>query len=105
MRKPDFAHAKTKAQISALVFTTQIVQSLFFLNPELHCFCDSTGQFVSDLVGNPEDRWVFSQRGSNHNKYTNATKQYHRKYSSLTKVGPFFFKFSFTSLSRLFQLI
>ena len=43
MRKPDFAHAKTKTQIScavtaqlisAFVFTTQIVESLFFLNPK-----------------------------------------------------------------------
>ena len=23
----------------------------------LACFCDCTGQFVSDLVGNPEDRF------------------------------------------------
>ena len=41
MRKPDFAYAKTMAQIScavtaqltsAFVFATQIVQSLFFLD-------------------------------------------------------------------------
>ena len=43
MRKPDFAYAKTKAQInfavivkliSAFVFATRIVQFLFFLNPK-----------------------------------------------------------------------
>ena len=43
MRKPDFAHAKTKAQfsyavtaqlISAFIFATQIVQLLFVLNPK-----------------------------------------------------------------------
>ena len=44
VRKPDFAYAKTKAQISfavtaklisAFVFATRIVQFLFFLNPKL----------------------------------------------------------------------
>ena len=43
MRKPVFAYAKTKTQISfavtaklisAFVFATQIVQSLYFLNPK-----------------------------------------------------------------------
>ena len=34
------------------------MQSLYFLNPkfEVSIFCDSTARFVSDLVGNPEDR-------------------------------------------------
>ena len=40
--------------ISAFVFATRIVQLLFFLNPK---FQASTGQFVSDLVGNPEYRF------------------------------------------------
>ena len=61
MRKPDFAEAKTIVQISfavtaklfsAIVFATRIVQFLFFLNPNA-----CTAWFVSDLVGNPEDRF------------------------------------------------
>ena len=44
----------------AFVFATRIVQSLFYLNfKPLAMFCDCTARFVSDLVGNPEDR--FSQ--------------------------------------------
>ena len=47
MRKPDFAYAKTKAQIScavlaqltrAFVFVTRIVQFLLFLNPKFQAF-------------------------------------------------------------------
>ena len=62
MRKPVFAYAKTKAHIScavtaqlisAFVFGTQIVQSLYFLKP-LANFCGCTARFVSDLVENPE---------------------------------------------------
>ena len=64
-----FANAKTKTQISfavtaklisAFVFATRIVQSLFFLNTKfqaLAIFCGCTAWFVSDLVGNPEDRF------------------------------------------------
>ena len=72
MRKPAFAYAKTKTQISfavtaklisAFVFATRIVQSLYSLNPKIQApraiFCGCTARFVSDLVGNPEDR--FSQ--------------------------------------------
>ena len=69
MRKPDFAYAKTKAQIScavielligAFVFATRIVQFLFYLNPKFPAssptlFYDCTNRFVSELVGNPED--------------------------------------------------
>ena len=62
-----FAYAKTKAQISfavtaklinAFVFAAGIVHFLFFLNPKFQAtsFCDCTGQFVSGLVGNPEDQ-------------------------------------------------
>ena len=48
--------------ISAFVFATQIVESLFFLNPKFQAsylvfFRDCTGQFVSDMVGNPEDQF------------------------------------------------
>ena len=65
MRKPDFAYAKTKAQISCAVtaqlisafdFATQIVQSLFFLNLRFQP-SSLLVLFVSGLVGNPEDRF------------------------------------------------
>ena len=70
IRKPGFrrvfAYAKTKAQIScavtaklisAFVFATRIVQPLFCLNPASSFFCDCTDRFVSDMVGNPENRF------------------------------------------------
>ena len=73
IRKPGFrrvfAYAKTKAQIScavtaklisAFVFATRIVQPLFCLNPKFQAssfFCDCTDRFVSDKVGNPENRF------------------------------------------------
>ena len=68
--KTGFLHyAKTKTQISfavtaklisAFVFATRIVQSLYMylLNPKFQAsmhFCDCTARFVWDLVGNPED--------------------------------------------------
>ena len=73
MRKPVFAYAKTKAQIScalttqlisAFLFAKQIVKSLYFLDPKFQgsshlLWLHGTAPFVSDLVGNPEDR--FSQ--------------------------------------------
>ena len=71
MRNRLFAYAKTKTQISfavtaklinAFVFATRIVQYLHFLKPNfkpLAILCGCTARFVSDLVGNPEDR--FSQ--------------------------------------------
>ena len=58
-----FAYAKTEAHISAFVFATQIVQSIFFLRPNfklLAIFCDCTVPFVSNLVGNPEKRFSFN---------------------------------------------
>ena len=64
-----FAYAKSKEQIScavtaqlisAVVFTTWIVQSLFFLNPKFQASSRFLRLFVSDLVGNHEDC-----RGSN----------------------------------------
>ena len=69
VRKPAFAYAKTKTQIScaetaqlisAFVFATQIVQSLYFLIQNfklLAIFCSCTARFVSDLVRNSEDRF------------------------------------------------
>ena len=64
-----FAYVKTKAQIrcmvavqliSTFVFATWIVQSLYFLNlkfPASSHLLGCTAWFVSDLVGNPEDRF------------------------------------------------
>ena len=71
MRKPAFCnYAKTKPQIScavttqlisAFVFATQIVQSLYYLNLNFqacsHHLTGCTARFVSDLIGNPEDRF------------------------------------------------
>ena len=61
-----FAFAKTKAQIScavttqlisAFVFATWIVlQPLYLLNQKFQASCCTT-RFVSDLVGNPKDRF------------------------------------------------
>ena len=51
MRKPDFCMCENKA-----VFATQIVH--YIKNSSfLTCFCDCTGQSVSDLVRNREDRF------------------------------------------------
>ena len=69
MRKPAFAYVKTKTQISfavtaklirAFVFATRIVQSFYFLNPKFQASSHLLrlySLFVSDLVGNPEDRF------------------------------------------------
>ena len=44
--------------ISIFVFTTEIVESLYFLNfKSLAIFCGCTAGFVSDLVRNPKDRF------------------------------------------------
>ena len=65
MRKPNFGYAKTKADISfavtaklnsTFVFATRIVQFLQNFK-SLGFFCDCTGQFVSDQVGDPENRF------------------------------------------------
>ena len=62
MRKPGFAYAKAKAQICAadqrlcFRYTDNTSPLTFIQNFKLLAFIfDSTGQFVSDLVGNPED--------------------------------------------------
>ena len=54
MRKPHFAYAKTKTQItakliSAFVFATRIVQSLYFLNPK-------EGRALSPLFGSQKSK-------------------------------------------------
>ena len=64
MRKLDFTYAKIKTQIScaviaqlisAFVFDRRAVQFVLYLFPK--CQASSTGWFVSDLVGNTEDRF------------------------------------------------
>ena len=71
MRKPAFCICENKTQISfavtaklisAFVFARQIVQFLFYLNPKFQAsshlvLCGCTARFMSDLVGNPEDRF------------------------------------------------
>ena len=73
VRKPVFAYAKTKAQISFavtaklisdFVFATQMVHSLYFLNPKFQAsryLLWLHSPFVSDLVGNPEDRFSHNE--------------------------------------------
>ena len=76
MRKPVFAYAKIKAQISfavtaklisAFVFATQIVQSLFFLNPKFQVSSHLLWLYSPVCVGPGQKtlKPVFSQRGSN----------------------------------------
>ena len=60
----QISFAVTAKLISAFVFATRIVQSLYFLNMKfehLAFLCDSTAWFVSDLVGNPEDRFSHNE--------------------------------------------
>ena len=75
MRKPDFAYAKTKTQISfavtaklisAFVFATQLVQSLYFLNPKFQASSHRPWLYSPVCVGpgRKPRRPVFSQRGS-----------------------------------------
>ena len=68
MRKPDFANAKTKAQISCavtvqlistFVFATRIVQSLFCLNPKFQ-----SSIFDCNRPARKPRRLVFPRRGS-----------------------------------------
>ena len=78
MKKPAFVYAKKKKTqisfavtaklISAFVFATGIVQSFYFLNPKYQASWDFLwlhSLLVSDLVGNPEDR--FSHVGAHIN--------------------------------------
>ena len=54
--KEFFEYAKTKSQqrFNAFVFTTWIIQSLYFLYPKFQASV-ATAWFVSDLVGNSEN--------------------------------------------------
>ena len=70
----QISFAVTAKLISAFVFATQIVQSIYYLNPStihllpksenfklLAIFCGCTAWSVSDLVGNPEDRFSHNE--------------------------------------------
>ena len=63
MRKPAFCicenkDAVTAKLISAFVFPTRIVQSLYLRNfTPLASFFDCTARFMLDQVENPEDRF------------------------------------------------
>ena len=76
VRKPVFAYAKTKTQISfavtaklisAFVFATWIVQSLFYLNPKFQASSHLLWLYSPLCVGpgRKPRRPVFSERGSN----------------------------------------
>ena len=75
MRKPAFAYAKTKTQIScagtaqlisAFVFAKQIVQSLYFLYPKFQAYSNLLWLYSPVCVGPGQKprRPVFSERGS-----------------------------------------
>ena len=51
----------TAKLISAFVFATRIVQSLYFLNPKFQASSSCTDRFVSDLVGDTEDRFSHNE--------------------------------------------
>ena len=72
MRKPAFCICVKKGTdqlcgsvqlISAIVLASYIVQSFYFLNPKFQAsnnllkFCGCTARFLSDLVGNPKNRF------------------------------------------------
>ena len=64
MRKTDFSLQENKAAVTARLinafdFATRIEQSLFLFNPKIQASSHLPVQtrLVSDLVGNPEDRF------------------------------------------------
>ena len=80
MRKPAFAYAKTKTQISfavtaklisTFVFASRIVQSLYFLNPKFHASRHLQWLYSPVCIGPGQKprRPVFSQRGSNNSMH------------------------------------
>ena len=68
MRKPayDICENNDAGQLRALVFATRIARSLYFQNPKFqassHLLCMYSPVWpVSDLVGNPEDRFYHNE--------------------------------------------
>ena len=96
MRKPDFAYAKTKAQISFSVtaqlisvfaFATRIVYFLFYLYPKFQG-SSLLLWLYTDLFGNPEDRFsrVAAQMyspGVDINSMTCSEASISRRYSEM----------------------
>ena len=66
MRKPAFCICETKTQISAFVFATRIVQSLYFLNTKFQVPNNLLWLYSPVCVGSGQkpQKTVFSQRGS-----------------------------------------
>ena len=77
MRKPE-----QRRRSVALFSLYRYIQSLYFLNLKFQAsiFCSCTAHFVSDLVGNPEDK--FSQDAA-HLKVQDI-----RDFSGISKTGP-----------------
>ena len=62
VRKPAFSYAKTKD--ADQLRSNCVVQSLYFLNPKFQAsshLCGCIARFVSDLVGNPEDKFSHNE--------------------------------------------
>ena len=59
--KPQISCAVTAQLISAFVFATQIVQSLFFLNPKFQASSHLLWLYSPVCVGNPEDRFSHNE--------------------------------------------
>ena len=77
MRKSAFSICENKgADQLHVIFATSIVQTIYFLKP-LSIFCGCSARFVSDHVGNPEDRF---SRDESHfpPKQETTTKKLHR---------------------------
>ena len=64
-----FVYAKTQL-ISAFVFATQIIQSLFFLNPKFQGSSHLLWLYSLVCVGNPED-WFSHNEGHTDPKFSN----------------------------------
>ena len=64
VRNPVFAYVKTKSQIRCALTVQALSCYIDITIPLLSkaIFCSSTSRLVSDLVGNPEDR--FSQEAA-----------------------------------------
>ena len=74
--KRQFSFVVTAKLISAFVFATQIVQSLYHLNTKLQA---CTAWFVSDLVGNPDNRFSHNEANLDRHvtSYNNANRVNH----------------------------
>ena len=130
----QISFAVTAKLISTSVFATWIFPFLFFLNPNFKLqaiICTCRDRFVSDLDGTPncwfalakvqmksnvnsvfQSRWFIVTMTNSYwpvirpIKWTNSSSIAIQRSIAKCKIFFFFFfKYSFTSLSRLFQLI